>query len=260
MRVLFIGDIVGHSGRDAACRLVDPLRNEFDADFVIANAENAAGGMGLTPAVADELFRRTSIDVMTLGNHAWTKREIYPYLQGQHRVLRPANYPPGAPGMGSGVFETSAGVIGVLVLMGRVYMETTDDPFRCADAELDALRGATNTVVVDMHAEATSEKQAMGLYLAGRVSAVLGTHTHVQTADERILPEGTAYITDVGMTGPVNSIIGMKVETVMRRFLTGLPSKFEVAEGPAQLSAVLLDIEEATGKARNILRVQRAVG
>ncbi len=260
MRVLFVGDIVGRSGREAAARLIEPLRNEFGADFVIANAENAAGGMGLTPAVADELFRRTGVDVMTLGNHAWTKREIYPYLQGQARVLRPANYPPGAPGLGAGVFETTAGVIGVLVLQGRVYMDTVDDPFRCADAELESLTRVTHTVVVDMHAEATSEKQAMGLYLSGRVSAVVGTHTHVQTADETIFPQGTAYITDVGMTGPTGSIIGMKTETVMRRFLTGLPSKFEVAEGPAHLSAVALDIEEATGRAQNIQRIQRAVG
>ena len=260
MRVLFVGDVVGRSGRDAAARLIGPLRNEFGADFVIANAENAAGGMGLTPTVADELFRRTSVDVMTLGNHAWTKRDIYPYLQAQSKVLRPANYPPGAPGLGAGVYETTAGVIGVLVLQGRVYMDAIDDPFRSADTELEVLKKATNTVIVEIHAEATSEKQAMARHLSGRVSAVVGTHTHVQTADEAILPEGTAYITDVGMTGPTNSIIGMKTETVLSRFLTGLPSRFEVAEGPAQLSAVLLDIEEASGMAQKIQRIQRAVG
>lgn len=260
MRVLFVGDIVGRAGREAAIRLVGPLRNELAADFVIANAENAAGGMGLTPALAQELLTRAPLDLLTLGNHAWTKREIYPYLQTESRVLRPANYPPGAPGAGSGVFETEAGLVGVLVLQGRVYMDAIDDPFRCADAELERLRASANTVIVEVHAEATSEKQALGWHVAGRVAAVLGTHTHVQTADEQILAGGTAYITDVGMTGPVNSIIGMKPDTVLQRFITGLPSKFDVAEGPAQLSAVLLDIEEASGRAREIVRIQRAVG
>ncbi|NLI00538.1 MAG: TIGR00282 family metallophosphoesterase [Chthonomonadales bacterium] len=260
MRVLFVGDIVGRAGRDAALRLVAPLRNELAADFVIANAENAAGGMGLTPALGQELLSRAPLDVLTLGNHAWAKREIYPYLQSEPRVLRPANYPPGAPGMGAGVYETEAGLVGVLVLQGRVFMETVDDPFRCADAEIERLRGSANAVIVDMHAEATSEKQAMAWHLAGRVAAVVGTHTHVQTADERIMPGGTAYISDVGMTGPTDSIIGMRRDYVMHRFITGLPSKFEVAEGPAQLSAALIDIEEASGRAREIVRIQRAVG
>jgi metallophosphoesterase (TIGR00282 family) len=251
---------VGRSGREAALRLAEPLRNEFDADIVIANAENAAGGTGLTPPLADELLSRGSLDVLTLGNHAWAKREIYPYLQSQPRVLRPANYPPGAPGSGSGVYDTAAGAVGVLVLQGRVFMETVDDPFRCADVELAALRAATGIIIVDMHAEATSEKQAMGRHLAGRVAAVIGTHTHVQTADEQILPGGTAYISDVGMTGPADSIIGMDADTVLRRFLTGLPSKFEVADGSALLSAVLVDIDEMSGQATGILRIQRSVG
>jgi metallophosphoesterase (TIGR00282 family) len=260
MRVLFVGDIVGRPGRDAVVRLVAPLRNEFDADFVIANAENAAGGIGLTPALGAELLDKAALDVLTLGNHAWAKREVYPYLQAESRVLRPANYPPGAPGFGSGVFETTAGMVAVIVLQGRVYMDPVDDPFRAADSELAALKGAATTVIVDMHAEATSEKQAIAQYLDGRVSAVVGTHTHVQTADERILPRGTAYITDVGMTGPVDSVLGMKVDTVIRRFTSGLPSRFDVADGPAELSAVLLDIEETSGQAREIVRIQRPIG
>lgn len=259
MRVLFVGDVVGSVGREAAIRLVGALRNEFAADFVIVNAENAAGGVGLTPALGQELLTRAPVDVLTLGNHAWAKREIYPYLQTEHRVLRPANYPPGAPGAGSGVFETEAGLVGVLVVQGRVFMDPIDDPFRCADAEVERLQASANTVIVEVHAEATSEKQALGRHLAGRVAAVVGTHTHVQTADEQILPGGTAYITDVGMTGPVNSIIGMKQETVIQRFTAGLPTRFEVADGPAQLSAVLLDIEESNGRAREIVRIQRAV-
>ncbi|MBM3493683.1 MAG: TIGR00282 family metallophosphoesterase [Armatimonadetes bacterium] len=260
MRVLFVGDIVGRPGRDVAAKLVGPLRNEFGADFVIANAENAAGGMGLTPALGQELLTKAGLDVLTLGNHVWAKREIYPYLQSEVRVLRPANYPPGAPGFGAGVFETDAGVIGVIVVLGRVFMDPVDDPFRAVDAEIAALKGAATTVIVDVHAEATSEKQALGWHLAGRVSAVIGTHTHVQTADERVLPGGTAYITDVGMTGPAESILGMKRETVLRRFTTGMPSKFDVADGPGHLNAVLVDIEETSGQAREIVRIQRGIG
>lgn len=258
MRVLFIGDIVGRPGREAAASLVATLRNECAADFVIANAENAAGGTGLTPALARELLGRAGIDALTLGNHAWAKKEIYPYLQNEGRVLRPLNYPPGAPGQGMAVFETTCGMLALLVLQGRVFMEPVDDPFRAADAELEALGDAARAIIVDFHAEATSEKQAMAWHLAGRVAAVIGTHTHVQTADERIMDGGTAYITDVGMTGPVNSIIGMRRDTVMKRFATGLPSRFEVAEGPACLCAVLVELEEATGKALNITRIQRS--
>jgi metallophosphoesterase (TIGR00282 family) len=257
LRVLFIGDIVGRPGRQAAATLAPLLRNELAADFVIANAENAAGGTGITPALAGELLERAGIDVLTLGNHAWAKREVYGYLQNESRVLRPCNYPPGAPGLGSAVYETASGMLGVLVVQGRVFMEAVDDPFRAADTELAELGRAARTVVVDVHAEATSEKEALAWHLAGRVAAVVGTHTHVQTADERILDGGTAYITDVGMTGPVNSIIGMRRDTVMKRFVTGLPSRFEVADGQAALSAVLMELDEAKGRAVAIERLQR---
>lgn len=257
MRVLFIGDIVGRPGRQAAAALAPALRNELAADFVIANGENAAGGTGITPALARELLERAGIDVLTLGNHAWAKREIYGYLQNESRVLRPCNYPPGAPGLGAAVYETTSGMLGVLVVQGRVFMEAVDDPFRAVDAELAQLTSAARTVVVDVHAEATSEKEALAWHLAGRVAAVVGTHTHVQTADERIIEGGTAYITDVGMTGPVNSIIGMRRDTVMKRFVTGLPSRFEVADGQAVLSAVLMELNEAEGRAISIQRLQR---
>lgn len=259
MRVLFIGDIVGRPGRQAAVSLIPGLRNELDVDFVIANGENAAGGVGITPTIADDLLNKAEIDTLTLGNHTWAKREIYPYLRSETRILRPANYPPGVPGVGAAAFETTAGMLGVLVLQGRVFMEPVDDPFRTADLELARIADGGRAVIIDFHAEATSEKAALGAYLDGRVSAVIGTHTHVQTADERILPGGTAFITDVGMTGPTGGIIGMQAEPILSRFLTGLPNRFEVAEGQSILSGALVEIDEATGRARSIMRIQRAI-
>lgn len=256
MRVLFIGDIVGRPGREIVLALTPTLRNENVLDFVIANAENAAGGVGVTPEIADQLLKG-GVDALTLGNHVWAKKEIYPYLDAEPRVLRPANYGPGVPGRGSAVFETHFGPLGILVLAGRVFMEASENPFRVADEEVAHLRERCNTVIVDMHAEATSEKQAMARHLAGRVAAVIGTHTHVQTADETVLPGGTAYITDVGMTGPEDSIIGVKPERVLQKFVTGLPARFEAAEGPAALHAVVLDLDEATGQARAIERIRR---
>ena len=257
MRLLFVGDIVGRAGRNAAISLVPQLRNELNLDFVIANAENAAGGVGLTPALAEELRTQGSIDLLTVGNHAWAKRELYPYLQSEPRILRPANFPPGAPGHGSGVFETNFGMLGVIVLQGRVFMEPTDDPFRCADAELQALSGHANVVLVEVHAEATSEKMALARYLTGRVAAVVGTHTHVQTADEAVFDGHTAYITDLGMTGPIDSIIGVKKEAVLQRFLTGLPGRLDAADGPAMLQGAVIEVDEATGRAVDIVAIRR---
>lgn len=256
MRILMVGDVVGKPGRTVALDWLPRLRTRHKADFVIVNGENAAAGIGITADIATELLRRGSTDVITLGNHAWGKREIYPYLDAEPRILRPANYPPGAPGRGHAIYSSPAGEIGVVSLQGRTFMEPVDDPFRMIDAIISELSARTKTIFVDFHAEATSEKQGMGWYVDGRVSAVVGTHTHVQTADERILPHGTAYLTDVGMTGPINSIIGMDKEIILSRFTSLLPARFEVAEGVAQLSAVMIDVDPATGKATAISRLQ----
>jgi 2',3'-cyclic-nucleotide 2'-phosphodiesterase len=256
MRILMVGDVVGKPGRAITLEWLPRLRTRHKADFVIVNAENAAAGIGITVDIATELLRRGGIDVITLGNHAWGKREIYSYLDAEPRILRPANYPPGAPGRGHAVYSSSAGEIGVVSLQGRTFMEAVDDPFRMIDSIVAELLARTPVIFVDFHAEATSEKQGFGWYVDGRVSAVIGTHTHVQTADERILPKGTAYLTDVGMTGPVNSIIGMDKEIILSRFTSLLPARFEVAEGVAQLSAVLIDVDPATGKATAISRLQ----
>jgi hypothetical protein len=228
----------------------------MNLDFVIANGENAAGGVGITKEGAAELFR-SGVDAITLGNHVWSKRDIWAYLDEDNRMVRPANYPPGVPGRGSAVYKTrSRDTIGVVNLCGRVFMDALDDPFRIADECIGTLRRETSVILVDFHAEATSEKIAFGWYVDGRVSAVVGTHTHVQTADERVLPGGTAYITDVGMTGPVDSVIGVRKELIIARFLTRLPSKFEVAGGKAGLCAVMIDIDSVTGKSRAIERVK----
>lgn len=260
MRILMVGDIVGRPGREAAIRLIPKLRNELEIDFVVANGENAAGGLGITADIAGTLFKRAEVDVITLGNHAWSKREVYDYLDREPRVLRPANYPPGAPGMGYGVYDTPYGPVGVASVQGRVFMEPVDDPFRAIDAILADIAGDTPTVLVDIHAEATSEKQAMGWYLAGRVTAVVGTHTHIQTADERVLPGGTAYITDVGMTGPTDGVIGVQRELVIGKFRSGLPARFEPAMGATALNAVTIEVDNATGRARSIARLQVSAG
>jgi len=240
MRVLFIGDIMGEPGRKAIFRNVDRLRGEKKLDLVIGNAENAAGGFGITADVVRDLFSM-GVDVMTTGNHAWDKREGIDIIRNDHRILRPANYPEGTPGVGSGVFTTAGGEkVGVVQVMGRVFMNPLDCPFRAAIREINKLRRETPCILVDVHAEATSEKVAMGWHLDGKVSAVVGTHTHVQSGDERILPEGTGYLTDAGMTGPMNGIIGMKRELVLARFLTGMPKRFSVASGPVALCGVWL--------------------
>jgi metallophosphoesterase (TIGR00282 family) len=256
MRILMVGDVVGKPGRQAVQEWIPQLKAEHHVDFVIVNAENAAGGIGITPEIATSLLERGGVHVVTLGNHAWGKREIYPYLDTEPRLLRPANYPPGAPGQGFDVYPSPLGPVGVVSLQGRTFMEPVDDPFRAIDTILETLQKKTRIVFVDFHAEATSEKQAFGWYVDGRVSAVVGTHTHVQTADERILPGGTAYLSDVGMTGPIDSIIGMRRDIVIPKFTGGLPARFEVAEGDAQLCAVLVDIVPATGRATFIQRIQ----
>ncbi|MBU0503205.1 MAG: TIGR00282 family metallophosphoesterase [Candidatus Omnitrophica bacterium] len=257
MKILFIGDIVGKPGREAVKKLLPGLRNELGLDFVIANAENAAGGSGITAKVAQELLG-SPINVITSGDHIWKKQEIFEVLAGNQRILRPLNYPEGAPGSGFGLFGAGQDIkVGVVNVLGRVFLEPLECPFKTVIPAIEALSKETKIIIVDIHAEATSEKVALGWYLDGRVSAVVGTHTHIQTADERILPKGTAYITDVGMVGPYDSVIGRKVEDVLARFVTCLPMRFEVAEGNVQLHGVALDIDEKTGKARSIIRIQR---
>jgi len=260
LNLLFIGDIVGRPGREAVRACLPGLVQEYRVDLTIANAENAAGGLGLTRVTAEELLS-AGIDVLTTGNHVWKHRDFAEFAEVEPRIVRPANYPPGTPGRPSCVYETDhSGPVGVLNLVGRTFMEPLDCPFRAADREIEALRGKTRVIVVDMHAEATSEKLAMRWYLDGRVSAVFGTHTHVQTADEMTSPKGTAYITDVGMTGPRDSILGVRPEPVVRRFLTGMPTRFELAKGPVTLNAVVADIDAETGRARSVRRVIQFTG
>jgi len=249
-----IGDICGRPGRRLVRALLPELRRQHGADLVVANGENSAGGVGITADVAEEILQ-AGVDVLTGGNHTWHNREAYALLDGHPRLLRPANYPAGAPGRGALTMDTSAGRIGILNLQGRVFMGELDDPFRTADEQVESLRRETPVILVDFHAEATSEKIAMGWHLDGRVSAVIGTHTHVQTADERILPQGTAYITDVGMTGPRDGIIGMDRQSILEHFLTGLPVRFTVARGAVQLNGVALEVD-GDGRARHIERIQ----
>lgn len=251
MRVLFIGDVIGKPGRRALQVLLPSLRRELTPDLVIANGENAAGGNGLTLDTAHEILS-AGVDVITSGNHIWDQKEFLPHLDGELPVLRPLNYPPGVPGKG----YLQRGEVVVVNLQGRTFMAPIDCPFRTADDLLHRLTHA-RIIIVDFHAEATSEKQAMGWYLDGRVSAVLGTHTHVPTADPRILPKGTAFVTDVGMCGPYNSIIGVEVQDILERFLLQTPKRFTVASGPAVLNAVLVDIDDQSGRALSIVRVDR---
>lgn len=253
MNLLFIGDIFASPGRRIVADHLQDIVETNRIDLAIANAENAAGGFGVTPAVAEELFA-LGLDVLTSGNHIWDKREVYDYFGRQPRLLRPANYPD-APGSGVIVLDAGSGVeCAVINLQGRVYMPATECPFRKADEILKGLDPTIKVKFVDFHAEVTSEKIAMGWYLDGRVSAVIGTHTHVPTADTRILPGGTAYQTDCGMTGPYHSVIGVETDTVIRRFLTSLPVRMEAARGQPELHSVIIDVDEATGKARSIRR------
>jgi len=254
-RLLFIGDIVGRPGRQLIRRGLSALVAHRQIDLVIANVENAAAGFGVTPEIAEEMMA-AGVHVMTGGNHTWDKKEILPYIAEQPRLLRPANYPPGTPGHGRYVAVAGNGIaVGVINLMGRVFMTAIDDPFRAALAELDAVRLHAPLVFVDFHAEATSEKVAMGWHLDGRVTAVVGTHTHVQTADERVLPGGTAFITDVGMTGAHDGVIGVERGAILQRFMTALPQRFEPATENPRLSGVIVEADERTGRATSIERL-----
>ncbi len=257
MRILILGDVVGRPARRAITALVPSLINENEIDLVIANAENAAGGMGIDMKSARELFS-AGIQVLTSGNHVWKKKEIYTYLDDQTNLIRPANFPPGAPGRGWCAWQGDKGLRALVInVQGRVFMPNhVDDPFRCVDGVLREKRQHCPVVIVDMHAEATSEKCAMGWYLDGRVSIVYGTHTHVQTADERILPGGTAYITDVGMCGPMDSVIGMERDTVIKGFLSQLPRPFAVAQDNVVLQGIVVSVDEHTGKAHEMRRLR----
>jgi metallophosphoesterase (TIGR00282 family) len=255
MKIFFIGDIMGSPGRKTVSALLHKVVDKYSIDLVVANGENASGGIGITPEVAEQLFQ-TGIDVMTSGNHIWKHKEIQAYLELNDRLLRPANYPSGTPGRGLTIIETAAGEsAAVLNLEGRIFMNPLECPFRTADRELASLPPEIKTILVDMHAEATSEKLALAWYLDGRVSALIGTHTHVQTADERILPNGTGYLTDAGMTGPGDGVIGMDRQVIIERFLSQLPQRFKVAGHNMQLQGVVLDLGE-TGKCREIVRIQ----
>ncbi len=256
MKLLFIGDIVGRPGRDLLRKHLKALTATYAVDLVIANGENAAGGAGITRDNAVEILG-AGVDVITTGNHVWDKREALEFIATEPRLVRPANYPPGTPGLGSHVALSRSGVrVGVVNVMGRVFLHAIDDPFRAADREIARVKAAGAQVVfVDMHAETTSEKVALGWYLDGQVAAVVGTHTHVQTADERILPGGTACLTDVGMTGPHDGVIGMDKTAVLARFLTGLPARFEPASGDFRLHGVTVTTDPASGRATAIERV-----
>ncbi|MGZ3499221.1 MAG: TIGR00282 family metallophosphoesterase [Vulcanimicrobiaceae bacterium] len=255
-----IGDVVGSPGRDTLKRCVPIARDTYNVHACIANGENAAGGFGLTAQTAEEMFA-TGIDFITSGNHIFDKRDFRSYLESTDRVIRPANYPPGVPGYGAGTLVVNGVTIGVLNLMGRTFMPPVDDPFRVADQELTGLASRTKIVIVDIHAEATSEKVALGRYLDGRVSAIYGTHTHVQTADEQILPGGTAYLTDVGMTGPTEGVIGMEAGPVLDRFTTGFSERFSVQKaGTKQFCAAVVSIDVESGRATDIKRIfQRGI-
>jgi len=256
MRILVIGDVNGRAGRRMVETHLPRLILEHRVDLAVANVENAADGFGITPDLAEQMLGH-GLDCMTSGNHIWDKPEITPYLESHPRLLRPDNYPRGAPGTGVFTGETAGGIpVAVINLMGRVFMPPCDDPFPAADRIIAGLAGKARVILVDMHAEASSEKQAMAAHLDGRVAAVVGTHTHVPTADERLLPGGTAFITDLGMTGPYDSVIGIEKELALRRFLTGMPVRFSVAKRDARLCGALIDVDESRGTARSIQRIQ----
>jgi metallophosphoesterase (TIGR00282 family) len=255
VRILAVGDIVGRPGRRAFQQLGRDLARAYRADFVIVNCENAASGFGVTPEIAEELFAGGA-GCLTSGNHIWKHRTIYPYIDGEPRLLRPANFPEGAPGAGWGVYSTPAGEIGVINLMGTTKLDPLDCPFRAFDELYHEVRAETRLVVVDFHAEVTSEKGAFANYVDGRASLVYGTHTHVQTADERILPGGTGFITDIGMTGPEDSVLGVAKELVIERFLTRMPVRFEIAEGTPLLCGLLAEVDAASGKTISLTRIQ----
>ncbi len=258
MKILFVGDVVGRGGRRAVRELV-PVFLQQGIEFVIANGENASGGMGITVQHAKVLLD-SGINCITSGNHIWRKKEIIPLLEREPRLLRPANYPEGDPGRGCGLNVLKDGrKVGVINLEGRIFMKALESPFKVAEENINILREETRVIIVDFHAEATSEKLALGWFLDGEVSAVIGTHTHVQTADERVLSNGTAYITDAGMTGPIDSVIGIKKEIAIERFLTMMPNKFETATGTMELQGVIVDVDETNGLSKDIKRVKMAI-
>ncbi len=257
MNILFVGDVVGRPGRKVLYHYLRQTQEQNEVDFTIVNVENAAGGFGITGEIAEEILK-AGADVLTSGNHIWDKREVFDFLAREPRLLRPGNYPKGAPGEFAHVGEAKTGVrVAVINLQGRVFMPLTDCPFQFAQREIPRLAKETPIIVVDFHAEATSEKMALGWFLDGQISALVGTHTHIPTADTRILPKGTAYVSDVGMTGPYDSIIGMEVEGSLGRFLTGFPNRMEVADGPATFASVLITVDETTGRATAIKRIDR---
>ncbi len=261
MKLLFVGDIVGSPGRRAIREVVPKLREEHGLDFVIANGENSAGGSGITARIADEIFS-TGVDVITSGDHLWDQKEVSELLANEKRFLRPLNYPAGTPGSGSGLFEfrnpqsTIRNQIAVINVQGRTFMADLENPFHAVRAEVERLRQQTKIIFVDVHAEATSEKIALARMLDGQVSAVVGTHTHVQTADEQIFPGGTAYLTDAGFTGPHESVIGREITPVIQRFLTNMPQRFEVAKERVMLNGVIVEIDDQSGRASGIQRLQ----
>ena len=255
MRVLFIGDIIGEPGRTIVASLLPVLLSELQIDFCLANGENAAGGFGITPAVSSELFS-LGVDLLTSGNHVWDRKEIESFIQQEPRLLRPANYPSEVPGSGLHILKKNQHCLGVLNLSGRTFMSPLDCPFRAADREVAQMKQETRAILIDFHAEATSEKRAFGWFMAGKASAVIGTHTHVQTADEQILPGGTAYITDAGMTGSGESVIGIVKEDAISRFLTQMPKRYRIAKGSLQFNGVLVEID-SEGQATRIMRINR---
>ena len=255
LTILFLGDIVGESGRSAVIARLPELKRELNLDFVIVNAENAAAGRGITPKITIDLLR-AGVSVITTGDHIWDRKEIAGFIDTEPRLLRPLNYPPGAPGAGTIVLETAKGKIGVINVQGRTFMQPIlENPFPLLDAAVNEMRLQTSNIIVDAHAETTSEKIAIGRYLDGRVSAVLGTHTHVQTADEQVFENGTAFICDAGMCGPVHSILGREIGPIVSRFITNLPVAFPVAHGEARLRGALVEIDQTTGRALHIRRI-----
>jgi len=259
MKILFIGDIIARIGRRAVKTLLPSLISKYNIDFISANGENSAGGFGITEKTAIELFDM-GVHVITTGNHVWDKKDIIPFISQQTRLIRALNYPPGVPGVGSTVYSIKNGLkVGVINLSGRVFMTAVDCPFRAVLPEIEKIKKETNIILVDFHAEATSEKRAMGYHLNGHVSAVVGTHTHVQTADECVLSGRTAYITDVGMTGPKDSVIGVNISQIINKFLTQMPTKYEVARGAVVLCGVVIDIDEVDGCARGITRIAETI-
>lgn len=259
MKILFIGDIVGDSGRETISLLLPGLIEEKNIEFVVANGENIAGGSGITSATADVLLNK-GVDVITSGDHIWRRKEIYKLINEDNRILRPANYPPGVPGAGTGVYlSKNKNKIGVINLQGRVFMKELDCPFRVASKEIKILKENANIILIDIHAEATSEKIALGIYLDGMVSAVVGTHTHVQTADEKILPQKTAYITDIGMTGAHDSVLGREKDKVVEKFLTNMPVRLPVAKNDMKIQGVIVEINETSGLANSIERISIGV-